>query len=175
MIKYNQGLIKSILFLTLAIASNFVGTIFNCKMQYHLTNNIYLKHIILFIIIFFTINYSSDDTKINPIKHVKNTLIIWLCYILFIRQNIICGTICIISLFILYFMDIYIDYYKSLNNKTKVANVTKMRNILYHINIFVLIVGFLLYLNEKRIDYKNSFSLITFILGKPECNSMIKN
>lgn len=33
----------------------------------------------------------------------------------------------------------------------------------------MLVLGFILYLGEKKYEYKNKFDYLTFIFGKPKC------
>ena len=35
-----------------------------------------------------------------------------------------------------------------------------------------MIIGFILYLGEKKIEYKDKFNYITFIFGKPSCTNI---
>jgi len=39
----------------------------------------------------------------------------------------------------------------------------------------VLIIGFIIYLGEKKIEYKNNFKYITFLFGNPKCKGYSPN
>ena len=58
------------------------------------------------------------------------------------------------------------DEYES-SNKFKVLNM--IERVVYVLFFIVLIVGFIIYMGEKKIEYKNSFKYSTFIFGKPSC------
>ena len=47
--------------------------------------------------------------------------------------------------------------------------INKVYNILLIVFIIILILGFIIYMGEKKIEYKNKFDYITFIFGKPSC------
>ena len=51
-------------------------------------------------------------------------------------------------------------------NYKKIILVEKALFVLFYI---VLVLGFIIYLGEKKIEYKNKFKYMTFIFGKPSC------
>jgi len=42
-------------------------------------------------------------------------------------------------------------------------------------SIEVTLFGFLVYLGEKKIEYKKNFSYITFLFGAPACREITKH
>ncbi len=169
-IKYNPNMLKSVLLLVLAVSGNFVGNTLGCKTQYHMTNNMYVKHLLLIFIIFFTLNYTSTDNEF-PLNQIIRSLTIWTVYLLFTKQNIT-FTVLSASFFILtYIIDTFTIYYeKNKNKKYKLLN--KIRNYLFITGIFTIILGFSLYFREKYNEYGDSFNSLTFIFGKTLCNSL---
>ena len=41
----------------------------------------------------------------------------------------------------------------------------------YKLAIVFLIIGVLLYVNEKKMEYKSKFNYLTFLIGKTKCNN----
>ncbi len=182
MFEYNPNLLKAVLLLTLAVSGNFIGNTLSCKTQFHMTNNMYVKHLILIFIIYFTLSYASENIN-NPLIYMKNALLIWFCYLLFTKQNIIFTGISASLLFGTYIIDSFISYYKeqaegetNVENKTKLEdkiNISnKLRNISFYSGIIAIIVGFLLYMKDKYVEYGNEFNPLTFLFGKVSCNSL---
>ena len=55
-----------------------------CNLQKVLTENIYIKNISLFILIYFTIDVFKDDSiNHHPFEILKSTIIIYIFYIIF--------------------------------------------------------------------------------------------
>lgn len=181
-IAYNQKLLKSVILLFLAVSSNFVGNTLGCKTQYHMTNNMYVKHIVLFIIIYFTLNFTSND-KENPLEMLKNAIIIWICFVLFTKTNLTFKMISALLFIGTYILDNFIDYYnklieesKSKKEKLKLIEthekLIKIRYWTFRGGLGSLVVGFFVYFKEKKDEYSDRFDMIDFILGKPTCKSL---
>jgi hypothetical protein len=180
-IKYSPQLLKSVLLLTLAVSGNFVGETLGCKTQYHMSNNMKVKHMVLLFIIYFTLNFTSDD-KPNPIESIRNALMIWICFLLFTKQNLT-FTMLTAALFVgTYVLDNFIDYDKRLMEdadeeekarlQDQIKRVTTYRNYAFKGGMVSLVVGFLIYLKEKKEEYGADFDYTNFILGKVNCKSL---
>jgi hypothetical protein len=185
MIEFNSNFNKSIFLLILTISGNFIGDTFGCQSQYIIKKNIFAKHLMLLFIIYFTITYiGNEDIEPDPYNFMKSALIIWFTYVIFTKQNITFTTISGLLMMITYFLDGYVKYYdkKSKNieskeiitnfNEEKKEKFIKYRNYTFYSTLVSVGVGFLLYFKEKKDEYKNNFSYITFILGKNECDSL---
>jgi putative effector of murein hydrolase len=182
MFEYNPNLLKSVLLLTLAVSGNFIVSTLGCKAQFYMTNNIYLKHLIVIFIIYFTLSFSSNNEN-HPLNYMKNSLLIWICYLLFTKQNILFTSISASVLFGTYLLDSFVSYYKKKieeekdeiqknefkNLKNKLTNV---RTFSFYSGIVLIIIGFILYFKKQYTEYKTDFNIIDFILGKVSCNSL---
>lgn len=173
-------MLKSVLLLTLAVSGNFVGNTLGCKTQYHMTNNMYVKHILLIFIIFFTINYTTSENEF-PLNQVLKSLMIWVCYLLFTKQNIQFTTVSACILILAYVIDTLTIYYQkesekndkdSEKNKERYKLLNKIKYFLLWVGVLSIIIGFGLYSREKYIEYGNKFNFLTFIFGKTSCNSL---
>ena len=183
--EYKSKLLKSVFLIILAVSGNFVGNTLGCQTQSLLTSNMYVKNLLLLFIIYFTISFTDND-KNNPFELLINTFFVWLLFILFTKQNITTTIIIFILFFISYFLNNYITYYERIINEnkdniehnTKLTNIINdlenIKNIIFYIELFILIGGFLYYLYYQYNEYNNEFNFIKFIFGKPNCNK-IKN
>jgi hypothetical protein len=79
-------------------------------------------------------------------------------------QYFFLGLICLIT--IVYLLE---HHKKRVDNDEEKKDISKIINILEYIGITIFIVGFLLYLGEKRYEYGSDFRIGTFILGKAIC------
>ena len=57
----------------------------------------------------------------------------------------------------------------------KTTTIENIEYILYIIAFILLITGFLHYLGEKKLEYKNNFSYTQFLLGQPLCKNFTPN
>ena len=77
---------KSIFLMLLSISGGYVAQTLGCQTQYLLTNNLFVKHIIIMMVIYFT------NSVFVPLPHpddaIKNTIIIYICNLLFTKMNI---------------------------------------------------------------------------------------
>jgi Ca2+/Na+ antiporter len=182
MIEYNPNFIKGVLLIALAVSGNFVGNTLGCKTQYYMTNNMYIKHLVLISIIYFTISFSSKKDS-NPLEYMKTTFFLWIIYLLFTKQTILFTGISALLLFTSYLLDSYITYYNELiNNETDnkikrqykktLSKITKARTVVFYCAIMTIVVGFSIYFFDKYSEYSSNFDIVKFILGKTSCASL---
>ena len=69
-----NDIIKSIFLMLLAISGGYVAQTLGCKTQNLLTNNLYVKHIVIIMLIYFTSSVFGE-TK-NPNESFKITVLI---------------------------------------------------------------------------------------------------
>jgi hypothetical protein len=178
--EYNNNLLKSVLLLTLAVSGNFVGNTLSCKSQYHMTNNMIVKHLLLYFIIFFTLTYTSSELQ-NPNEIFKNSFLIWLCFVMYTKQNIEFTVIASLLIVASYILNNYEEYYdkimkSSKNNDDKIKNkfdsIVKYKKFAYNSIIATIIIGFSVYLYQKKKEYGDNFNITTFIFGKVACDSL---
>ena len=165
-------IVKAIFLLLLAISGNFLAETLGCQTQNLLRNNQFVKQILIFFVIYFTLGLSSKK-PVNPMKELKFAFTIWILYIMFTKTNIYFS----ISIFILFSINVivqnYIDYYQSLgdNKKQLVKMLTKIHKTINTIIIILLLIGFVDYFLKQYKEYKNDWSSLKFIFGKTECAS----
>ena len=171
----HKFIIKGMALLILAVACNFVSELFGCNLQYLLTQNMYLKHFILIFIIFFSINFTSNEL-INPHQVLKYTLIIYTFFLLFTKMNIYFTLFILCNLIFQYYIYTHIDYHEKFPDKWDI-DVIKFEyifKVLNYINVGVILIGFILYFikQKKFLRYKKNFNLFKFIFGIPICSRM---
>ncbi len=110
----------------IAVSSNFVGNTLSCDVQNVFNKHMYIKHIIILYIIFFTID-TSDKIE----EAIKKTLLIWLYYLALRKQSVNNFTLIIF----LYTIINVIDKFK--------LNITNIKNNIQYIIQIVLVYGVL--------------------------------
>ena len=165
---------KGMLLFLLIISGNYIGGLVSCRTQYLLNNNIYYKHFIGFISLYFFIMLVELD--INPIKSLILTVPMYFYFLMLTKSQ---STFFISVIFILIIL-VFIQKYKSyLEKKTQLSkselifikNVDLLRKIVIGIILILTIIGFLIYLGMKKVEYKNGFNLKNFLFGKIVCKN----
>ena len=103
------NIMKSVFLLILVMAGGFIGDIFGCQAKRILSTNIYSKQIIFIFLIYFTVDFTSDE-HLSPFKILLYTLQLWVFYLMVIRMDLGFTIIVASLLFLLYVVDEYYEY-----------------------------------------------------------------
>lgn len=162
-------LIKGALLVFLAMSGNFLAELLGCKTQKLLAENMWAKHIILIFSIYFAVGFT---TNLNPVTNMRDTLVIWLIFLLFTKLSLAFTGIIFICLAGLYITQNFLDYYKvqsSLSKKT-LDIIVKVKNMFTIGLIIILIIGFTLYSRQQFLDHRDDFSAIKLLFGTISCD-----
>lgn len=151
-IKINDSgdFVKGVLLLILATSGNFIGNTFNCNQQEVLKKNFFVKHIVVLLIIYFSLNFVSDG-KTNPLIKVGQTLIIWILFLFFTKLSIRLTGIVTILLGLSYFLYTWIDYGRNINQKKEQIDVLMLAfDIINYVIAIILVSNFGMFLFKDR-------------------------
>lgn len=150
--------------LYLIISSNFLAQLFPCRLQYMLNNSMFAKHVIGYMTLLFFVVLSSGD-KYSTTEALVYSLLIYSLFLISTRMTFSYFVAFITLSAVLYIINLY---EKELGAHPKLNMV---RSIIQVFVIVLLFLGFFFYYIEKQIEYKNNFSIMTFMLGKPKCRN----
>ena len=168
----NQPLYAIFIFF-LIISSNYLGELFPCKIQKVMTENIYVKHIFAFLtLVFFVV--LVDPLKSQTLNGTLGTSVfLYVVFLLLINTNVVFFLLSMGCLAIMYLLKI------KQNEPVSTPGVSvdivppqwmdQTYSALQLTFAISTMVGFLVYMGEKKIEYKNKFRYLTFIFGKPSC------
>jgi hypothetical protein len=152
--------------LYLIISSNFLAQLFSCRLQYMLNNNMLAKHFIGYMTLLFFVVLSSDDSYSTSTALLHSLLV----YIIFWFSTRMAFEYFFVFLMMAASLYIIHLYQKESGEQTS-KRLAATQEVIQWFMIVVLVVGFVFYWMEKKIEYKNKFSMATFILGKPICRN----
>ena len=126
--RYNTDIIKGIFLLVLVVAGNYVGETLGCQTQNAMTDSVYVKHAIILMLIYFTINFTSSDNP-HPFNMIKKTLIIWAMYLMFSRMDSGFTLSAVVLLMVYYILSNFTDYHTTVyRNEIESADTAKEKN-----------------------------------------------
>ena len=180
------GIIDGVFLLFLAIAGNFLAETLGCHTQEALTNKIMAKQIMTFFVIFFTLDYSNNDTYVeHPIYKLIKAGAVYIFFLLFTKMDWNTTLLTITMLVGIYTVHIfkiyYIDLFKLKKDPTKEeiafeqereSRIDKILSLLTAITGIIIIVGFMMYYKRKRKEYNKTFSIFKFIFGVTKCHRL---
>lgn len=170
---------SAIFIFTLIISGNFLAQLFPCKIQEALHNNIYIKHFFGFLTLFF-FGIVAIPSLAN-ISGMISSLILYLVFLINAKTKYQFWIAVFMLYAVIYLLHIVKKEYDAyiINENTseydkekyeyrnKLIGVTQ--NVSIGFIILLTIVGFLVYMGEKKIEYSKNFNYHTFFLGKPSC------
>lgn len=187
-----QIFIKALFLLLLSISGGYTSKTLGCGTQ-KAFENMTTKHIILFALIYFTLDISEnqDEAPIHPYEQFKKAIILYIGFILFTKMNLYFTMIAFGLLCISYVIGNYVrnlDWHiTKINEKQKKTQdddktlndyeilkrqSSNYQNYMNYAVSGVLIIGSLSYLLKKRKEYGSRFSYMTFFQGVSKCDSL---
>tara|TARA_Y100001970_G_scaffold269563_1_gene362219 strand:- start:804 stop:1316 length:513 start_codon:yes stop_codon:yes gene_type:complete len=160
---------KSLFLLFLVVCGNYIGELLGCKTQKLLSENMYMKHIVLLCLIFFTINLIGDK-KNHPYEVFKKTLLLWLFYLVLTKMNLEFTIVVLFLLFSLYVFDEYQGYLDESGEEYNKEEYDKNKLYLQYIILGITLFGFVMYFLKQRREHSKNFDPIKFILGTSQCD-----
>ena len=160
---------KSLFLLFLVVCGNYIGELLGCKTQQLLSENIYMKHIVLLCLIFFTINLISDK-KGHPFDILKKTILLWLFYLILTKMNIEFTIVVLFLLFSLYVFDEYQNYLDESNEEYNKEEYEQNKIYLQYLIVGIALIGFIMYFMKQKKEHSKNFDPFKFILGTSECD-----
>ena len=104
---------KGMLLFLLIISGNYIGNLVSCRTQYLFNNNIYVKHLIGFISLYFFIILVELD--INPFKALILSIPMYFYFIMLTKSQ----STFFVSIIILLIILVFLHNYKSYLDKKK--------------------------------------------------------
>jgi hypothetical protein len=168
----------TIFILVLIISAGYLTQLFPCKLQKILNENIYVKHLFgLFTLVFFVLLSAPIDEKSIDII-IPQSVLLYMYFIIVTKTNKYIFLLILLLLGITYLIVLKTAELKDKKErKLGDAEIQQYDNIvkyIYGLVILLTIVGVMLYMGEKKMEYKKNFNYTVFLFGKPECNNSIE-
>ena len=165
------GVIIALWVLLVNVSGNFTAETLGCKTQ-KLLNTHTSKHLIIFAIIYFTINFTKTDHKNSPLHDLGKSLIVWILYHFYTHMDIIPTVIVSFMFMLIFLVSNYRDYYNKQKRETQQIEqaLEKLEIGLFYLSMMIICLGFFKYYLEKKQEYRSHWSLWKFIMGVKKCH-----
>jgi len=171
---YMNDVIKGIFLLVLAVAGNFVAETLGCKTQKLLSENMYTKHMVILLILYFAIGFTGGDVPQHPSVVLKMSLGIYVLFLLFTKMDLRFTLIVFGLLAFTYVNSTFINYYKEVtpDEEKTIELLEKIQKVMYVSMTGLIVLGFSLYFRKQYNEYYKTWSTSTFLFGVNKCKSM---
>ena len=172
MVAYDEA-VKGLFLLILAISGNYVAETFGCQTRRLLSNNQYAKHIMTFIILFFSIDFVSgvSNKPASPFDNLKMTGIIYLLFILFTRMNLFFTVLAFLLLMGVYFVMSYHNYAGKVGGTSEQeAMLGTVRRALTVLLVGTIALGAVQYFMNQRKEHRRGWNTLKYFFGSVKCD-----
>lgn len=169
-----DDIVKGVFLLVLAVSGNFVAETLGCKTQKLLSENMYAKHVIIVLMLYFAIGFTSSDVPTHPFEVGKTTIGIYILFLLFTKMDLTFTMVTFALLSITYITTTFIAYYKEVtpDETDQIELIEKIKDGLLITMVGTILLGFGLYYNKQYNEYYKTWSPFKFIFGVNKCKSL---
>ena len=149
---------KGLFILYMIISANFLAQTFSCSLQKVLNNNMYVKHIVGFLTLFFFITLTSTPTPTQNtnfdekifFKKIGMSILLYALFICSTRTNNVFFNIFITLLAANFLIKSYTDSLDPEKFKERIKKLNKIATYCGRLSIVILVIGLVLYYGEKK-------------------------
>jgi hypothetical protein len=168
-----HSLTKGVFLLLLAVSGNFVAETLGCNTHQLLKTNMFAKHLLVFMILYFTISFTSNDDVPDPKKNLIGATLVYGFFIMFTRMRLNITIYAFFVLMILYLLSEFITYYTNHPGKVsynRMEILIYIQKTLYFLLPIIVLYGFIVYMYDQyRVNGKNKIKWLNIIFGVPRC------
>lgn len=175
--------LSSLPILFLAVSCNFTGNLLSCENQELFTNNMYVKHFVLYMILLITVVYTNKKNfitgklekqsfSVQLLSLLGYSAFIYLLFVLLTKMRFIYIVVALVILFVHVFVTDYKKNQVNPENKEEIEKYETVELVLEILLGFITVVGVGLYYMKQKSDHGNEFSISKFLVGVPVCKRM---
>jgi hypothetical protein len=154
----------------------YLSNIVSCDIKKYITDNVYFRHFVGLISFFLLFTVVDKDNDLDVLNIWLKTCFVYFIFLLMTKSKWYFSIPTLILLIIDQSIKFQIDFDKNKekNNSKEKNNIVlyeKMREILYNIIIFVIVIGFIHYAIRQYNNFGSKFSFIKLLLYSTCSNS----
>ena len=152
------------LFLLFAIilGNLLYGTI-GSQLEYYVEDNIIVKYIIIFIIIYYTVGFTNEIS--HPLEHFKHSILLFLLFIMATRNYLSISILSFIFIIINFTINSYIKYYENNEDDIKRDEIKSLISYSHNLTVIIIIVDFIGFISKLMVESKKrKFNLLEYLI-----------
>ncbi len=176
-------IVETILLLYFLVPLNFLfnkAKDFSCPAQKIMKKNMYMKHILIVLSIFFIIVYFIRSNPIPPYYVFVLTIGLYMIFVLVTRCDHNMLIMFILIMIAVFYLEAEKVWRKTKEDKEPkqtviIKNIELVQLILQILSFVVIIIGVIIYIGKNSNEFGNDFTWIKFWFGEKVCkNNKIK-
>jgi hypothetical protein len=160
--RYNDIFVtlRGVFLALILFCASFLAPYIGCNYQNILKTNYYTRYLILFLVIYFSINLTDDNSGLpeHPMYAIMKSLIVFCLFLLLNNINISVIVILLVLFALLIIISKYYNYYKqanlNVNNEKVKLDVLYVAEITLSVSIVLLLVSSF-FLSYKKKEYRS--------------------
>ena len=166
----NSNVLKGIFLVILsALGHPAINATFSKQTLQLLNNNYIANHVIIFSLLYFAYDF-TDNKNTHPLDTFKQTMVLWVLYIVISKQTLFFTVVNFSLLAILYILYNYRDHYDENVNRNKdhallIEENDKYITLTTYLFIASSVIGFVYYYSKQKRGRKQRFNYNKFVLG----------
>ena len=168
----NKNTLHALFLFIFILLGKHVSELLACSISNIINTHFLVKHMIGFFILYTTL--ISVEKKEDLFVLFIKTIILYIWFIIITKTTRRINISIIIILLITYFIYLYNERLKKKTKNIYNNNLIKILTVYEKYIIYIVatlsIFGFIVYIGEKKIDFKNNFSWIDFLFYRTEEN-----
>lgn len=177
MVELHESVIAIFTFL-LIISGNFINNLFPCRIQTLFETNIYAKHFLgFFTLLFFETLTLREKYPIS--KLLPYTFLVYFYFLLLTNTNSKIWITIFVAAGMIYLLHLYREEIKTktiTNDEMENVIVTsdRLNKIIKVLEVYIVaatLFGFLVYMGQKKFEYKKKFNYMEFLFGHVMCKN----
>lgn len=170
------NILDTLFLLFLGTAGGMVGNaVLNCGIQEGIAKSQYVKHILFFVIIYFTNSFvKTEDEPSHPIWTLVKTFLIYVTFILLMKTEKAPFLVAILTCGGLYVLREYRNYLVKSNDKGEndalIGIIEKSSFALLTLALVVIAVGAFMYYRRQKGDKGAKFDHMLYFFGTNTCD-----
>jgi len=163
---------RNVFVLYLVLAGSFLQPLFPCHSTRLIGNSMLIRHILGFLtLIFFVV---VTDTEIDDYLPMGTLLavsaVIYFWFLISSRMSANWWVGLVFVLAALYLLDLYDTRAKDVTPEHETW-ISRIKMGLIGTGLITTLFGFLIYVGEKKLEFRSDFNYLTFFLGKETCSN----
>jgi hypothetical protein len=163
--------IHNVFIMILIISANWMTPLYPCQFRALIESNIYIRHIFGFFTLMFLVML-MNSTDVNLFDTTKVCFLLYIFYILSLRTPLFIFLLILLLLIICYILNLKkkeMIVKMQLKDDETLKNINKITDITTITTCVLTFIGVMIYLGQKKLEYKKDFKYLTFFLGNTLC------